>query len=115
MFARAKSKRESPRVRLTAQARFSADDEIQDNTASIIDLSMSGLSLVADKSPQLHREYNVRLNIYPNIEFSLKGQFVWMTNENGTVSCGLEFKDQGFAKKLKLQELIVDNLKESAV
>lgn len=112
MFSASRTKRKCPRIKITGQARVLRGIEVEEkgDLAQIVEVSMNGVSLMLNSELEVDREYLVRMNIYPNMEFNFGGQVVWMTNNNGARIYGLQFKSIDMNNKIKLQQIIINNL-----
>jgi hypothetical protein len=95
MFDKNNSKRDCPRLKVTAQARVSkpGSEGISGILGQVIDVSMEGISMKMNDELQFDTRYSMKLSVYPDIEFDFNCQVVWSAIESGGRLYGFEFVD----------------------
>ena len=114
MFGLNKTKRSSPRLKITGHARLvkinGGPDHDKGETCRISDICIDGSSVISGADLDFESEYEMLISLYPNVEFKALCRVLWKEISNDVKTYGLKFENLDFGSRLKLQQMVLENI-----
>jgi len=114
MFGFNKTKRSSPRIKITGQARMikntSTPGKRIEEACRISDICINGSSVVSEGDLDFDFDYEMFISLYPNVEFRVICRVLWKEISGGVKTYGVKFEKLDLANRLKLQQMVLANI-----